>query len=692
MKKSIKNIALLLSIISLFSFAGCNFFGNQGSSLPAIEETEKDDNIDTSTVVDMIVEDGVSEYTIVYSAQASSAEQYAASELVQFINKSTSAALNSTVDTKVSYDENARYISIGNTTLLEKAGIEVDAEELNQDGFIMKTVGKNLYITGANDRGILYGVYDFLERMLGIRFISNEITHIPEVEDLPLYSMDVVDAPAFAYRNLFSDSMRTYDKLYARLRFNAPERTIGDMYGGRTDWFTSVDENEYQNLHDMLPGYPWFNTIHNSFYWVNPAEWYETHPEFYAVDKNGNTIRDAAGTICQLNLTNGITDDGKLDETMDVSVAKVALESLKKFILDDPSASVFFFGHNDWAVYDQSPRSEEAAALYGGQSGILIRFVNVLSDEINKWTKENGIDREITIATWAYLHTVEAPVKPDGKGGYVEVHESVIPRKNVSIRYAAIGLDMYYPAYDENQPAGSSEYFEQWRAICDNFMVWTYETNFGNYLHYYPSMRQWSNNLKYYRDSGVRYMMMQDNYHGFGSWQADMHTYVAAKLLWDPEIKVQPLIDEFLYHYFGEKGSKKVAEMMQVFDDHFALLQAEEPDFWMPFRDDDGSTLYNAEYFPIAMLEKCENLMKEALAENEADESISGATRAMYNKHLTSALITPQFMILQNYSKYYSGGHLAYAAEVIRNAEYVGVVSLSELTLLVSYKGALGIS
>lgn len=697
MKKIKKYLAVLLSVISVCSFIGCKnstttVENSSSSGLPAIEETEKDDGIDQSQVLGMIADEGISEYKIVYGAKASESQQYAASELTQFIGQSTSTYLPVYNDTQVSYDNNGKYISVGDTQLLQEAGIEVDAEELNQDGFVLKTKGRNLYIAAANDRGVLYGVYDFLEKMLGIRFISNDITYIPEVEELPLYSMDVKEVPAFELRNLFSDSMRTYDTLYTRLRYNAPERVIGDMYGGRTNWYTQVDENEYANLHEMLPRYPWYNTIHNSFYWVNPAEWYETHPEFYAVNEKGETIRDSAGTICQLNLTNGITDDGKLDETMDVSVAKVALESLKKFILDDPEANVFFFGNNDWRVYDMSPRSQQMAELYGGQSGILIRFVNVLADEITKWAKENGIDREITIACWAYLQTVEAPVKEDGKGGYEAVHESVIPRENVAVRFAPIGLDMYYPVYHEENAKNVDASISKWTYICDNFMVWSYETNFGNYLHYYPSMRQWSDNLKYYRDIGVTYMMMQDNYHGFGSWQADMHTYVASKLLWNPDEKVQPLIDEFLYHYFGEQGSKKVAEMMQLFDDQFALLQAEEPDFWMPFRDDDGSTLYNADYFPITLLEKAEDLMEEAIAENAKDTSISGSTRALYKKNLTKALITPQFMILQNYSKYYSGSHIAYASEVIKNAEYVGVVSLSETTLLVSYKGALGIS
>ena len=84
--------------------------------------------------------------------------------------------------------------------------------------------------------------------------------------------------------------------------------------------------------------------------------------------------------------------------------------------------------------------------------------------------------------------------------------------------------------------------------------------------------------------------------------------------------------------------------------------------------------------------------MKEAIEENKADTTVEGSMRGLYTKHLTSALLTPQMMILQNYAKYYSGSRTAYASEVIDNAEFVGVLALSEVTSLVAYKASLGLS
>ncbi len=694
MKKIKKITALLLCGLLGFTFAACGKEGGGNSAQPPVDSERPSAGVDESKKLGSLCENGQTEYVLVFPEGANASVNYAVTELAKFFGEATGANLVLYPDSAIAYGENKKYISVGDTALSRQAGINVTKEELNGDGFVIKTVEDDVYIKSANNRGILYGVYDFLERYVGVRFISTEVTYVPSQEEIALYETDIVSVPAFEYRNLYSYSMRENNELYTRLRFNAPERPISDIYGGRTNWYTQLNgiKDDYNGLHEMLPRYVDFNVIHNAFYWVNPADYYEEHPEFFASDENGNTIRDAAGTICQLNLTNGITDDGKLDESMEISTAKAAIKSLKKFILDDPEAEVFFFGHNDWAVYDLSPRSVAAAEKYGGQSGILMRFVNVVMEEINEWLEEEGIDRDVKIATWAYLHTKEAPVKSDGKGGFVAVDPTVIPRDDIIIRIAPIELDWYYSVNDPNQLTEYSALVKEWTYISKNFMFWTYETNFGNYMFYYPSMRQWSENVRYFQSIGTQYLMMQDNYHGQGSWQAELHTYVASKLLWDPYVPVQPLIDEFLYHYFGENGSKAVAQMMQMFDDHFAYLQAEEENFWMPFRDDDGSTLYNADYFPVSLLAEAEKLMKEAVAYNETDPDISDRNRNIYARTLTSALLTPQFMILRNYSKYYPSGKTAYASEVIKNAEFVGVRDLSEVQSLINYKAGLGLT
>ncbi|MEJ0101999.1 MAG: alpha-glucuronidase family glycosyl hydrolase [Bacteroidota bacterium] len=44
----------------------------------------------------------------------------------------------------------------------------VPKEKLGKDGLFIKSSGKNLLITGGTDKGVLYGVYTFLETRLGL--------------------------------------------------------------------------------------------------------------------------------------------------------------------------------------------------------------------------------------------------------------------------------------------------------------------------------------------------------------------------------------------------------------------------------------------------------------------------------------------------------------------------------------------
>lgn len=688
-------LALVLSLLFVFMF-GCGGGKQPAVPEPPTPEPTVDDGINRNVTIDHLIKDGQTDYKVVYRTGASSAEIYAAGELVNFVSQSTGVNFGMVVDSAVTEGVEGKYISIGKTTLFAKSDITVDYEGLNEDGFIIKTVGKSMFIEADNMRGILYGVYDLLEKYLGVRFISSEVTYVPVVTELPLYETDILAIPAFAKRNLYSDSMRVDDALYARMRFNAPERPISDMYGGRTDWYTAIRSEElasrYNSLKAMYPHYPDFNVIHNAYYWVSPADYYESNPEFFARDEKGNTIRDSAGTICQLNVMNGITQAGELDESMEVSVAKVALESLKKFIMDDPEANVFFFGNNDWNVYDRTAETVAAEKLYGGYGGITVRFMNVLSREINKWLAQNNIDRKITLSTFAYLYTKEAPVVEDGNGGWKAAHESVIPDADVNIRIAPIELDWYYSVNDPNQIPEFSNLVKQWTYLTKNTMIWTYETNFGSYLAYYPSMRQWADNIRFFKEMNVNYLMMLDNYHGFGSWQSDLHTYVAAKMMWTPELKVQPLIDEFLYHYFGEQGAAAVAEIMNLFDDHFALLHQDDESFWVPFRDDDNTTLNNPDNFPLELLEQVMELAKQAIEDNRNDTAIADKVRSERDRRFTSVLLTPQIMILKyDYGAYYKTGRISFAAEFIKNAEYAGVVALSEVLSLINFKAQFGL-
>lgn len=83
-----------------------------------------------------------------------------------------------------------RYISLGRTQLFEDCGFQVDFSSLNSVGYVMKQLGNALYIAGETSEGVLYGVYDFCEQVLGMRFLTPEATYMEEMYTVPLYKTD----------------------------------------------------------------------------------------------------------------------------------------------------------------------------------------------------------------------------------------------------------------------------------------------------------------------------------------------------------------------------------------------------------------------------------------------------------------------------------------------------------------------
>ena len=357
---------LLLGVV----FAGCS---NTEDPTTSTEEKEYSDyyhGIDFQTELGMVADDGTTEYSIVLPVNANESEVYAASELQNFIIQSTGTSLRILYDNQVTWSENLKVISLGKTTLLESAGIVFDYSTLNLDGFFMKTVGKSLFLDSGVNRGLLYAVYDYLEKFIGVRFIANDETYVPAVSRLPMYSMDVVEIPDFAMRSyLYGDIYSVYGDAdyYVRSRTNDSYTQMDAKHGGRSSIY-GRDTNH--NFHFYCNP----DTVTESgqtLYEIYGDEWFYRHPQY------GWTI----------NLLNGITEDGKLDESMESSVIKTVIEEMKKDIVANPDIVYFTFDQEDGPFfYPYADPADLAIEQKYGRTGIMIRFINVMLEELQKWS------------------------------------------------------------------------------------------------------------------------------------------------------------------------------------------------------------------------------------------------------------------------------------------------------------------
>ncbi len=136
-----------------------------------------------------LVQDGKSTYSIVISTDASPSEKHGAQELQKFLEEMSGARLPVVTDAQAAH---GNLVLVGSSKLL-KAGIPFDS---------LGPEDKNLIIAGGRQRGTLYGVYTFLEK-LGCRWFTTDVSRIPKMRTITAGPLDETQKPAFEYREPF---------------------------------------------------------------------------------------------------------------------------------------------------------------------------------------------------------------------------------------------------------------------------------------------------------------------------------------------------------------------------------------------------------------------------------------------------------------------------------------------------------
>ncbi|MBE7083133.1 MAG: DUF4838 domain-containing protein [Clostridiales bacterium] len=651
LKKILKRgvIFMLVSSTILASCASCNGGNDKDDSqTTVVADYDPNRGIDFSSEKKHIVKDGVSLYKIVHPTNTDEATEFAAKELYTFINKIT--GITAEVIEESAYNGVDKVISVGETKI--SSHIIADSEALNKDGFIIKTEGDNLFIKGSYPRATLYGVYDFVEKLFGVKFIAVDYTYIPKADELFFYSLDIVEKPTFAIRSYYAENI-IYDGLHAaRMRMVAPFDTNEPQYGGGylTDW--NVNQN------------------HSFFEYLPPSKYAEAHPEWYRLLPEN----PQKGQLC---LTNGITDDGKIDYTKETSVILEMLKNVKKAIRENENIKYLMLGQQDNNPFCDCERCKASYERFNETySGTLMVFINLIAEEIERWANEELNGRKINIVTFAYQFTEKAPVVVDGDE-VKPISEQVRPRDNVYILIAPINSCFYHPMFDGSctRNATSRALINNWNILTKNIMIWDYNINYVYHQWYFANKGVMKENLIAYEERGVHMIINQGAPRESKFYQADLDNYIFSKLQWNPHRDVNKLVEEFNHYYYG-KYHEVADKYYELMERHFAVLDAKQG-FHTDLHDcNDG--FFHAENYPIEFLEQVESLVQNAINDVDKDTELTEKEKQELKFRLTKIIITPQMMLLKNYNYYYEFGEKEYAKKVIDNLEYLGAKYYAE--------------
>ena len=459
--------------------------------------------IDPNDAVHVLSADGGSAWRIVIGAGATEPERHAAAELRRYLAEIGGAELPVVDD---STPRQPSEIWVGRSGRWSSSAAMLSGDP-GAEAFLIRTGGDHLLIAGAGRRGTLYGVHTFLEKYLGCRWFTPQVSRIPRSRRIAIGPIDDRQAPALEYREPHCSEALDPDWA-ARNKCNGNFPAFSAGHGGGTRYAGPF----VHSFNDLVP-------VERHF---------DAHPEYFS-EVNGVRLRKET----QLCLSNP-------------EVLAIALDKVRQWLSADPEANIVSVSQNDWENPCQCPACRAVDAEEGNFSGSLIRFVNRIAEAIEPEHPHVAID------TLAYLYTRKAPRR-------------VRPRANVIVRLCSIECCFAHPLEScgekmlLKQSSGTGATFvedlEAWGRICDRLYVWDYVTNFANYVLPFPNLGVLAANVRLFVRNNVKGLFeLGASPPGGGGEFSALRAWLLAKLLWDPAADEHALLREFLAGTYGRGG------------------------------------------------------------------------------------------------------------------------------------------
>lgn len=614
-------------------------------------------------------------YCIVLSQNPTETESFAAQEIAAYYSMVTSQSMEITDDSQILLTNSSNYISIGNTKIYKEAvqkhgEVDLSAEALNIDGFVIFTYGTSVFINAYKERGKLYGAYEFIENTFGVKFLNYRYTHIPQRETIDLYSYDKTYVPMFSQRAYLNTSVFRHDQEYAaHMRFNTDYCQLDSVYGGSTTWCNFNGDTSH-TMRAIIPVGDYL--VPNETDMDGNPVIREEYREVFAHSGEGATLKSewANPTIIDYCFTNGINDDGTYDSEKEISTVKMTIESLKYWIKANPDCENYMIGQHDTHAGCPCEKCSKAANKYTG-GGRMVRFVNVVAQEIKKWMAEEHMDRTINFCMFAYLYTATPPVNENNE----PIDRTVIPRDDVYVKWAPIKIAFYYAPNDPRQSvSGEFNNLKGWQAVTNRFHAWTYHCWYNNSLWYYPTIHAMKDLMTLLKDAGVAYEFAQGPYYEYNLYQSDLDAYVFSKLCWNFNRSVQELVDEYNYYYFGADAFDDIRSFHDELNDRYAYMASNGEDMIA----NDGLT--KEIYWPYAVTKRLVQYFDDAIAKTKANETLSDEQKATYVENLERAEISPMWMRLMMFERYagVEEEHAAFAKRFVELGNECGLEKYGE--------------
>lgn len=402
-------------------------------------------------------------------------------------------------------------ISLGETELYKKSGLKPGID-LDAEGYMINEKNGNLFLIGGWKRGAISPVIALIEEDLGGRFYAAidglQMPKLAATESLVLREY----VPQLLVRTMFqSESFDADFQLFNRVgTSDAGKEMVPEKWGG----YTALPKEYFVHTCDKL---------------LPNKEYFDEHPEYFSL-VDGRRIHQGHGGGGHFCWTN--------PDVRKIVTARV-LKELKTY----HSYGLFDISPNDSAGgFCQCDNCQAIAKREGSEAGPLLDFINAVAGEVKKEYPH------VKITTLAYAESKMPP-------------KTLRPADNVIIRLANES-SAHYPMFSIDDNDVFMPYLEGWNKLGANIFIWDYVVNYGGWPMPWPNLEVIDRNIDIYVANGVTALFLQSSHYGPGENQGRLRSWVYSKKMWDPSRKMQDLVRDFNYGYFG-----KAADLMQEYSD-----------------------------------------------------------------------------------------------------------------------------
>ena len=420
------------------------------------------------------------------------------------------------------YDGKSPAIFIGDTAYA--AGKQIRSADFGEEEHYIRSDGKNLIMSGGRPRGLLYAVYEVMERFVGYTKLTPVDDYIPQKKSFSVPDDKVFRGqPFFQMRQLRIASLDekviqffSWHKMNSNVSLNSKFRRL------------------YNRLSDCGSGHSFFS-YSNTF----PKD----RPELFSMNAGGRRERATSfagpGQFCLSN----------------PEVRKLVKKEVARRIAEDqkicaeqgyPPLAFYNIATNDNKSYCLCPGCKALMKKYGNVfSGALIDFINDIA----------GAFPEQRFQTFAYQISEVPPSN-------IKVRDNVIIHFAMQcVIFKDVDCDLTRPLeHPFNRKVMSR--MKQWQKIANHFAIWQYgdihhQTSPSPYT-VIPTLAQ---NFRFYADMGSSGLLSETCYMDSSYLISppafyDLQVYLTVKLMENPYLDDQALIADFMKKFYGPAAVK----------------------------------------------------------------------------------------------------------------------------------------